>query len=229
MRNLNSNAIRNWAENDRPREKLEKFGPKALTDAELLAILIQSGTPQESALDLARKVLSKVENKLYYLGRKNIRELTEIKGIGPVKAITIAAAMELAGRYSAHHEDDRPIINNSKVAYKVFYPELHNLSHEEFWVGVLNYKLQLLKKCCIGKGGINSAIVDTRLIFYEVLLHKGTGLVLCHNHPSGNPQPSVEDKRLTERIKAGCKIFDIQFSDHIIIGGQSYYSFSDGC
>ena len=220
-------TIKDWSEDDRPREKLLQKGPQSLSNAELLAILIGSGSKKESAVHLMQRLLASIEHKIHHLHAKSLTHLTEWKGIGPAKAVKIKAALELAKRIREEAPADRYTLNNSQEVYQLFLPSLSFLSHEEFWVGFLNHKNQVILHTCMSKGGITSTTVDLRLIYKKALELGATGLVLAHNHPSGNLMPSSADKQLTQRFVESAKTLDIRVLDHLIISEKGYFSFAD--
>jgi DNA repair protein RadC len=220
-------TIKQWAEDDRPREKLLLKGRAALSDAELLAILISTGSKNESALDLARKVLSLSNNNLNALGKLSIQELQQIKGIGEAKAITIAAALELGRRRKDSMPKEKPILNSSRKCYEELHPMLADMHYEEFWVLYLNRKNELIKSIQVSKGGVAGTVVDARLILKPAIECLASNIVLGHNHPSGNLKPSEADIKITRQIKDAARLLDMQLIDHIIVGNNSYYSFAD--
>ncbi|HHH55005.1 MAG TPA: JAB domain-containing protein [Bacteroidetes bacterium] len=219
-------SIKYWAEDDRPREKLKMHGPGRLSDAELLAILIGSGTRNLSAVDVARKILSDMDHDLSELAKKTIEELKKYHGIGEAKAITIAAAMELVNRKKFNQLPNR-IITSSNDVYMEMFPTYADLQHEEFWVLYLNRKNKVVERKQIGKGGVSSTTVDPKIIFKRALELTASGLVLTHNHPSGTTSPSTEDIRLTAKIKEAAGFLDIVLLDHLIFAGGRYFSFAD--
>jgi len=220
------NGIRSWAEEDRPREKLMLKGSSVLSDAELLAILIGSGTPGESAVDLCKTILKDVHNNLNELGKLSIRDLKKYKGIGEAKAITIVAALELAKRRRTAEVREKEKISGSKDVYEYFH-HLADLRNEEFWVMYLNRANKILSAQKVSMGGITGTVADIRLILKNALDNFATGMVLCHNHPSGNLKPSQEDKDLTQKVKQTAKLLDINVLDHIIVSDAGYFSFAD--
>ncbi len=219
--------IREWNENDRPREKLQRLGRSHLSEAELIAIIIGSGTRSESAVELARRLLHTVNNNLIELGKLTIADLQKIHGIGPVKAITISAAIELGRRRQEAAPLLRPKITSSKDLYEIFGPRLSDLSHEEFWAVALNQANKLLEFRRIGSGGISSTVADIRLILRFALETGASSLAVLHNHPSGNLTPSEQDIRLTRSISEAARLIDIRLIDHLIISESGYHSFSD--
>jgi len=219
--------INQWAEEDRPREKMANLGTEALSSAELLAILIGSGSVKESAVDLMKRILNDCNNSLNTLGKKSIHDLCQYNGVGPAKAITILAACELGKRRQAETPEERPDLGNATSIYNHMHPVMQDLDVEEFWVLLLNQHHRLIKKMRIARGGITATIVDIRLIIREAVLCNATQLVVCHNHPSGNIMPSKQDDELTISIMNACKLMDIHFADHVIVTDGHYYSFHE--
>ncbi len=224
MKKLN---ISQWSEEDRPRERLRDLGPQVLSDAELLAILIGSGTPKESAVDLMKRLLADCNNNLNTLGKKSIRELCEYNGIGEAKAITILAACELGKRRQQETPEERPDLGTATRIYNHMHPVLQDLDVEEFWVLLMNQNYRLIKKLRIAHGGITEVSVDVRIIMREAILANATILAVCHNHPSGSLRPSQQDNLLTESIHRACNTMRIHFLDHIIITDGHYYSYHE--
>ena len=219
--------INEWAKEDRPREKMERLGAEALSNAELLAILIGSGTPNESAVELMQKVLSQSNNSLNTLGKKSIKELMAFKGVGPAKAITILAACELGKRRQQELAEERLRLDSSQGIYQLMRPTLQDLDAEEAWLLLLNQQCKLIKKMRLSHGGLTQTMVDVRILVREALLANATLIVLCHNHPSGSLHPSREDDHLTERVKKACDLMSLHFIDHLIITDGAYYSYRD--
>lgn len=220
--------IKDWAVEDRPREKILRKGLSSLSDAELLAILIGSGNKNETAVALAQRILNDAKNNLNELGKKSIAELqNNYLGIGEAKAITIAAALELGRRRSIADIPDRVKIKGSNDVFKLFNAQLSDLPHEEFWALYLSRSNKVISKKLISKGGISGTVTDIRLIIKEAIELLASGLIVCHNHPSGNMQASEADKQITKRLSEACKLFDIQLLDHLIIGDNQYFSFAD--
>lgn len=219
--------INEWAKEDRPREKMERLGAEALSNAELLAILIGSGTPNESAVELMQKVLSQSNNNLNTLGKKSIKELMAFKGVGPAKAITILAACELGKRRQQELAEERLRLDSSQGIYQLMRPTLQDLDAEEAWLLLLNQQCKLIKKMRLSHGGLTQTMVDVRILVREALLANATLIVLCHNHPSGSLHPSREDDHLTERVKKACDLMNLHFIDHLIITDGAYYSYRD--
>lgn len=227
MYNTSSFPIRFWSEDDRPREKCQTKGKAALTDAELLAIIIGSGSKSESAVELSKRILASVENNLHDLGQLSVKELTAFKGIGSVKAITIVAALELSRRRRETQLAQKQKIGQSKDVFQLMQPILGELEHEEFWVIYLSNANKILHKVQLSKGGITGTLVDVRIAFKLALQHGATGIVLTHNHPSGSLIPSDADKQLTKKMKIAGDQLDIKVLDHLIITQSNYFSFSD--
>lgn len=226
MESQKFSSIKHWAEDDRPREKLLKSGPKSLSDAELLAIIIHSGSKTESAVDLSKRILNDMKNDLNVLAKKSIRELTKYKGIGEAKAIGIVAAMELVNRKKFEKIPLRKI-SGSRDVYEEMYSQLEGNMQEEFWVIYLDRKNTIIDKKNISKGGVTSTVVDPRIIFKYALELLASGLILVHNHPSENRQPSDMDVSITNKVKNGALLFDMNLLDHVIFAGSEYYSFAD--
>ena len=220
-------TITQWAEEDRPREKMMLHGVSALSNAELLAILIGSGNTEESAVELMRKVLAGYGNNLNELGKASIDELCRYKGIGPAKAITILAALELGKRRKEEKVEERVTILSSKDVYECFYPLMCDLATEECWVLLLNQASKIIDKVKIGAGGLNATAVDVRCILREALLKRASAIALCHNHPSGNIRPSREDDRLTQQVNQASQCMNIRLVDHVILTDGAFYSYAD--
>ena len=220
-------SIKNWTEEDRPREKMLKKGASALTDAELLAILISSGTIKRSALDLAREVLGLANNNLSEMGKLNVLELQKVKGIGKARAITICAAMELGRRRQVGEGVDRVAIHSSAEAAHIIMPLLQDLNHEVFCIVYLNHASKYLKHEIISSGGMSATVVDVRMILKNCLLYNANQFIMAHNHPSGSKRPSEADKKLTTKIKEAADVMEIRLADHIIIAGSEYLSMAD--
>jgi DNA repair protein RadC len=220
-------GIKSWMEDERPREKMWQRGAAALTDAELLAILIASGTREKSALDLAREVLELAHRNLLELGRISLPELQKVKGIGQARAITICAALEIGRRRQLAEAPDRQQITSSNDAAVILAPLLRDLNHEAFYVVYLNQSNRVLRTEKISDGGMTMALADIRIILKNALLYNANQVILSHNHPSGNRQASEADKALTRRVQEAAKLMDIRLVDHIIIAGSSYLSMAD--
>ena len=220
-------SINKWAVEDRPREKMERLGAEALSNSELLAILIGSGNTKESAVDLMKRVMDDCNNNLNTLGKKSIAELCEYDGIGPAKAITILAACELGKRRQLEKAEERLDLCAASAIYEHMHPLMQDLDVEEAWVLLMNQNFKLIKKVRISHGGISETAVDVRVIMKHAILNNATVLALCHNHPSNNPHPSGDDDRLTMRMKNACELMRIFFLDHIIITDGRYYSYHE--
>lgn len=220
-------SIKNWAEDDKPREKLMLKGKSVLSDAELIAILIGSGSRNESAVDLSKRILASVDHNLNALGKLSILQLCEFKGIGQAKAISIIAAAELGRRRNSETAEALQKVSNSKEVFSIMQPIIGELYHEEFWVLFLNNSNKILHKAQLSKGGITGTVVDVRIIFKIALEHNATSIMLCHNHPSGTLTPSDADKSITKTVKQAGINLNIQVIDHIIITENEFFSFSD--
>lgn len=220
-------AINHWSEDDRPREKLERLGASSLSNAELLAILIGSGSTDESAVDLMKRLLSGCNNNLNSLGKQSIHDLTRYKGIGPAKAITILAACELGKRRAMERAEERQDLGSASAIYDYMHPRMQDLDVEEAWVLLMNQNFKLIKSVRISHGGISETAVDVRVIMREAVLCNATVLALCHNHPSNNTTPSSDDDRLTRRVKQAAETMRIYFLDHIIVTDGRYYSYRE--
>lgn len=223
----NKLTINQWAEEDRPREKLMRLGAETLSNAELLAILIGSGSTKETAVELMKRVLAECKNNLNSLGKKTIRDLCQFNGIGEAKAITILAACELGKRRAAETPEERPQLGTATAIYNHMHPKMQDLDVEEAWIVLMNQNFKLLKSVRISHGGFTETAVDVRIIIKEALLANATILALCHNHPSGNTRPSRDDDRLTERVKKACEVMRIHFLDHIIVTDGAYFSYHE--
>lgn len=227
MQKSNSFSIKQWAEADRPREKLLQKGKQSLSDAELLAILIASGNREESAVQLSQRILLDSENKLNNLGRLSVKQLTRFKGIGEAKAITIVAALELGRRRRSESASEKKKITSSDVAYEIMQPIIGDLNHEEFWILYLNNSNRVLQKLQLSKGGITGTLVDVRIAFKNALESGATSIILAHNHPSGTLKPSQADIKLTKKLKIAGESLDIKVLDHLIITQNNYFSFAN--
>lgn len=223
----NSKSIKSWAVNDRPREKMMLHGAKTLSDAELIGIIFANGTKDKSAIDIARELLNMVNNDIDKLAKCSLKEMQKIDGIGPAKAIALTAALELGRRRAANVQALAPNIQSSKDAFEILHPLLQDLNHEVFMVLYLNTRNAVIHQEIISQGGINTTVVDHRIILKHALEHLATGIILAHNHPSGNLQASNADIAITNKIFDSCKILDIKLLDHLIIGHRNYLSFSD--
>ncbi|MGM9633762.1 MAG: DNA repair protein RadC [Alloprevotella sp.] len=220
-------GIKEWNPEDRPREKLAALGADALTNAELLAILIGSGSENETSVSLMQRVLHDCDDNLSSLGKLSLHELTAYRGIGPAKAITIMAAMELGRRRAASRPADRPQITSSQSIYDLMAEKLRDLHTEECHVILLNNALRLIGTKCVSRGGLTGTTVDVRLVLREALLARATSMALCHNHPSGTLKPSRADDELTRRVSEAAAQVDLKLIDHLIITDGAYYSYND--
>jgi len=220
-------GIKSWAEEDRPREKLLEKGRQVLTEAELIAILIGSGSRDETAVELSKRILASVGNNLNDLGKLNVKDLTRFKGIGEAKAISIMAAMELGRRRKGAEIFKRDKISSSKDVYEIMRSVLTDLPHEEFWVLLLNRANLVIKKELISRGGVAGTVVDTKIVFKTAIENYASSIIICHNHPSGNLKPSEADIRITKNIKEAGKLMEIQLLDHLILAESGFFSFAD--
>lgn len=220
-------SIKNWSQNDQPREKLRDKGKAALSDAELVAILIGSGNRNESAVDLCKRILASVDNNLNALGKLSLKQLMDFKGIGEAKAITIAAAMELGRRRRGEESIQQDKITSSISVFELMQPILGELPHEEFWIVYLNNSNKVIQKQQLSKGGITGTLVDVRLVLKQALELGATGIILVHNHPSGTLKPSGADKKITQKLKQAGESLDIKVLDHLIVTEKAYFSFAD--
>jgi len=220
-------SIKNWSQDDQPREKLLHKGKAVLSDAELLAILIGSGTKNESAVELCKRIMASVDNNLNALGKLSIKQLMLFKGIGEAKAITIAAALELGRRRRDEEPLEKKQISSSKSVFELMQPIMGELQHEEFWIIYLNNSNKIIQKNQLSKGGITGTLVDVRLVLKTALEVGATGLILAHNHPSGTLKPSDADKQITNKLKLAAQNLDIKVLDHLIITENAYFSFAD--
>jgi len=227
QKKLSSFSIKNWADDDKPREKLIQKGRSVLSDAELLAILIGSGNRNESAVALSKRILASTNQNLNELGKLSIKQLMSFKGIGEAKAVTIAAALEIGRRRRGEEAKKVIKINSSKSVFELLQPILGELPHEEFWILYLNNANSVILKEQLSKGGITGTLVDVRLVLKQALEYGAVGLVLAHNHPSGTLNPSNADKEITLKLKAAAAALDIKVLDHIIITEKAYFSFAD--
>lgn len=219
--------ITDWAVEDRPREKFLKKGMSSLSNAELLAILICSGTKRSSAVDLGRELLGMVNNNLSSLGKLSVSDLRKIRGIGPARAVTIAAALELGRRRNLAELPEVSVIKCSKDVADIFRPLLSDLSYEEFWVLFLNRSNKVIDRIKLSQGGISGTVTDIRIIMKKAVENLASGIIVCHNHPSGNLAPSDSDTKITRKIREAGNLMDIQLLDHLIISDRDYYSFAD--
>ncbi len=220
-------GIKFWAEEDRPREKLLLKGKLSLSDAELLAILIGSGSREETAVSLSQKILQSQENSLHQLGKSSVSDLQQFKGIGEAKAISIVAAMELGRRRQLSPIKDKPQIRSSKDAYQVLAPIISDLPHEEFWILLLNRANKVIGRERVSIGGVAGTVVDAKIIFRKALSSLACGIILCHNHPSGSLHPSQADLDITQKLKKAGQNLEINVLDHLIISEMGYFSFAD--
>lgn len=220
-------SIKYWAEDDQPREKLMLKGKAALSDAELIAILIGSGSRNESAVQLSKRILASVDNSLNTLGKQSLQQLMTFKGIGEAKAISIAAAMELGRRRREEDVVDLKKITSSRAVFEIMQPIIGELPHEEFWILYLNNSNKVIYKSQLSKGGITGTVVDVRIVFKMALEHNAVGIILCHNHPSGVLQASEPDKQITRELKAAGRTLSINVLDHVIVTENGYLSFVD--
>lgn len=224
------NTIKTWADEDKPREKLLIKGKDSLSDAELIAILLRSGTRSKNAVDVARSLLSSVNNNLVNLSKLSIAELRKTEGIGDTKALTIVAALELGMRRRMQDNPSNKAVTSSRDAFEMLYPQVAYSLYEQFWVLFLNKANRKISVQCVSDGGLDSTVVDPKRIFKLALEQNAASIILCHNHPSGNLTPSSSDSLLTEKIKKAGETMDIKVLDHLIVGDEKYYSFADeGC
>jgi DNA repair protein RadC len=219
--------ITEWAVEDRPREKLINKGTSGLSDAELLAILISKGTRNKSAVDIGRELLNIANNNLTILGKLEISDLKKINGIGAAKAVTIAAALELGRRRKLSDAPDSTQIKSSRDVADIFQPVLSDLVYEEFWILFLNRSNRVINRMKMSQGGVSGTVTDVRMIMKRAVENLASGIIVCHNHPSGNLNPSESDNRITQKIKGAGDLLDIQLLDHIIITEKDYFSFAD--
>lgn len=224
---LRNNGIKSWPKDDRPREKLLLKGPMALSDAELLAILINNGNKEKTALDLAKEMLEKVGNSLRELGSQSIKDLMQIRGIGEAKAVAIASAMELARRKVGGSILEKPVIRTSLDAANILRPLLADHRQEVFYVAFLNRSNKVNRVEIVSMGGLSGTFVDPRIIFRKALEYHAAQIILCHNHPSGNLRPSHADIGLTQKMTAAARLLEIKVMDHLIVSEEGYFSFAD--
>lgn len=227
MKRYNSHALTTWAVEERPREKVLANGVQYLSDSELLAILIGSGTRNITAVELARLILKGADNSLQQLGRQGIGDLVRIKGVGTAKAITLLAAMELGRRRASMHYPEKIPVKSSETVYQLFHPILGDLEHEEFWLLMLNRANRILGRYKVSQGGLSGTVIDNRIILKKALDNLASSIIVCHNHPSGNNQPSEADLKITEKLKKAAEMLEIKLLDHVIIADKSYFSFAD--
>ncbi len=220
-------SIKHWSADDRPREKMLLKGKDALSDAELIAILIGSGSQSESAVDLSKRILATSHHSLSVLGRQSVKQLSNFKGIGQAKAVAIVAALELGKRRRMAKAIPEKGVKSSNDVYEFMQPRIGDLPHEEFWIVYLNNANKVINTMQLSKGGITGTLVDIRLLLKEALVVNATAMILSHNHPSGTLKPSTADKDITKKIKNACLAMDIKLLDHIIVTEKSYFSFAD--
>jgi DNA repair protein RadC len=223
----NKISIRQWAEDDRPREKLMLKGRNSLSDAELLAILLATGNREDSAVGLAKKILHSVDDNLVLLSKLGVAELMKFNGIGAAKAVTVIASLELGRRRNESEVISREKITNSREAFEIFRSAMSDQPYEEFWIILLNKANKVIRKICISEGGVSGTVVDPKKIFKIALDHHACSIILGHNHPSGNLQPSEADHKITKKIREAGNMLDVAVLDHIIVGEGNYYSFAD--
>lgn len=220
-------TIKDWAVEDRPREKLLKKGVQSLSDAEIIALLIGSGTKNETAVELSKKVLKSANNNLNELGKLNISDLIKLKGIGEAKAITILAALELGRRRKNSDIISKKKITQSRDIFELFQPIIGDIPHEEFWILLLNRSNRIIEKIKISQGGVSGTVIDVKIILKQAIEKLASSIILCHNHPSGNKIPSSADDSITGKLKSAAELLDIQVLDHIIIADVDYFSYAD--
>lgn len=220
-------SIKNWAENDRPREKLLSGGCSLLSDAELIAILIGSGNRDETAVELARRMLGSCGNSINLLGKQTVRELMQFRGIGEAKAVSITAALEIGRRRKDEDAPVQSVIQSSRDAFAIMQPIVGDLMHEEFWILLLNRSNRLIEAMRTSQGGISGTVTDIRMILKNAILRTASSIVLCHNHPSGNLKPSRADLDITKKMNEAAKMMDLKVLDHIILADRDYFSFAD--
>lgn len=220
-------TIKHLAEEDRPREKLLLKGRQALSNAELIAILIGSGNTRETAVELSQRILASYKNDLHALGKLTVADLTKFKGIGEAKAITIIAALELGRRRQISEAETKTQIKNSNDIFEEIGPLLSDLAHEEFWVLCLNKANKILSKVRLSSGGVSATVADVKMIMKGAIETLASSIIVCHNHPSGNLKPSEQDIQLTKKIKDSCNSLDIVLLDHLIVADKKYFSFAD--
>jgi DNA repair protein RadC len=227
MQEYKNISIKEWSLEDRPREKLLSKGIFTLSDAELIAIIIGSGTKDESAVDLSRRILNSTKQNLNELGKLSVNDLIKYKGIGHAKAISIVAALELGRRRKLSETVEKDKISSSRDIYDIFHPVLADLPYEEFWIILLNRSNKIIDRFKISQGGISGTVTDVRLILKIALEKFASSIILCHNHPSGNNQPSEADIQITQKIKESGKLMDLSLLDHVIVVDGNYFSFAD--
>lgn len=227
MKEYGSQTLKTWAVEERPREKVMANGIQYLSDSELLAILLGSGTRNKSAVELARQILQEAGNSLHQLGRQTVSDLLRIKGVGPAKAISVMAAMELGRRRAGLHQVEKIPVKSSETVYDLFHPLLGDLDHEEFWLLMLNRANKVIGRFKVSQGGLSGTVIDTRIILKKALDNLSSSIIVCHNHPSGNMQPSDADIKITDKLKKAADMVEIKLLDHVIIADKSYFSFAD--
>ncbi|MCD6556720.1 MAG: DNA repair protein RadC [Bacteroidales bacterium] len=227
MKESTRKSIKNWAADDRPREKLLTKGIETLSDAELIAILISSGNRNESAVELAKRMLSDNQNNLNETAKLSISDLQKYKGIGEAKAISIVAALELGKRRNISEVIERKQIKSSKDIFEIFGQKLGDLPYEEFWLMILNRANKIIELKKISAGGVSGTVTDIKIILKAAIEKTASGIIVCHNHPSGNIKPSSADINLTKKLKSACELVDISFLDHVIVSYNHFYSFAD--
>jgi DNA repair protein RadC len=220
-------SIKQWSDDDKPREKLVQKGKTVLSDAELIAILIGSGSKSESAVALSKRILASVNNNLNELGKLSIKQLMQFKGVGEAKAVTIAAALEMGRRRRGEEALKITKINSSRDAFELLGPIIGELQHEEFWILYLNNANKVLHRSQLSKGGLTGTLVDVRIVMKEALELSAVALILAHNHPSGTLRPSTADTEITRKLQSASKALDIKVLDHLIVAQRDYYSFAD--
>lgn len=227
MNEYNTRALKRWAVEERPREKGLARGVQQLSDSELLAILLRSGTRNMTAVELARQLLLQVDHNLQELGKLAVHDLLKQKGIGPAKAIAILAALELGRRRGGIQQIEKTPVKSSRTVFHLFHPLLGDLEHEEFWLLMLNRANRVLGRFKVSQGGLSGTVIDTRIIMKKALDNLASSIIVCHNHPSGNTQPSDADVKITEKLKKASEMLEIKLLDHVIIADKAYFSFAD--
>lgn len=219
--------MKSWSVEERPREKVMANGIQMLTDAELLAIILGSGTRNTSAVELARNILVNAGNNLHNLARQNVEDLKKTRGVGPAKAIAVMAAMELGRRRAGMQQAEKVSVKSSQTVFNLFHPLLGDLDHEEFWLLMLNRANRVIGRFKVSQGGLAGTVIDTRIILKKALDSLASSIIVCHNHPSGNNRPSDADVKITEKLKKAAEMLEIKLLDHVIIADKSYFSFAD--
>lgn len=227
MNRYKSQTLSSWAVEDRPREKVLANGIQHLSDSELLAILLGSGTKNQTAVELARIILRSSGNNLLELGKQSVDELVRIKGVGPAKAISLLAALELGRRRAGIQATEKVQVKSSETVFRLFHPILGDLGHEEFWLLMLNRANRVLGRYKVSQGGLSGTVIDTRIILKKALDNLASSIIVCHNHPSGNMQPSDADVKITGKLRKAAEMLEIKLIDHVIIADKSYFSFAD--